>query len=126
LGTRTYSAHIAATNNSRRSFRYWADDSVNSVLYDILRDTPQGWKALGSFRCGVGLTEHTLLPSKGLTFEAALGSNGRFKIGFTYLDSRTPNGIWRRFPSWVTQRVPWAKPWDTATSDVIDVRGPGT
>src|SRR5437763_415258 len=69
LGSRNYvSALIAATNNSKRSFTYWAEDSANSVRYDILHETPQGWEVVGISRCGIGLTKHTLLRLSGAYF----------------------------------------------------------
>ena len=127
LGCRTYiRALIGVTNNSSRSFTYLADDSVKGVEYEILRETPESWMAPRGFRCGTGLTQQPLLPSQGITFEAFIGSAERCKVEFSYYDGRKPNPIWQRLPAWMTQRVPWARPWRTATTDVIDLRGPRT
>lgn len=127
VGSRTYvSAVIAVTNNSDQTFTYSARGLSHLVEYEILRQTPQGWKAPGSFRCGTGLTRHALLPRHGFTFEAVVDSNTPCKIEFGYSDGRQPNQIWYRLPSWLTQRVPWFSPWRTATTEPIDLSKPRT
>lgn len=126
FGSRTYiEALIAVTNNSSRSFTYSGLIGLpQRVSYEILRETPQGWKAPGGFRCGMGLTRHTLSPGQGFTFEAIVDSDKPCKVEFAYSDGRKPSRIWQRLPSWLSQRLPWSSPWRSATTEPIDLRGP--
>jgi hypothetical protein len=126
-GSRTYvRALVAVTNNGSRPLTYWARDPARFVEYEILRETPQGWKAPTGWRCGTGLMEHTLSPRQGFIFEAIVDSDKRCKVEFTYSDGKTPSRIWQRLPSWLRQRLPWSSPWRTATTEPIDSREPRT
>ncbi len=127
-GSRTFvCAVIAVTNNSDQKFVYSARGGLaRFVEYEILRQTPQGWKAPGGFRCGTGITRHELLPGQGFTFEAVVDSNTPCKVEFGFSNGRQPNQIWYRLPSWLTQRLPWFSPWRTVTTEPIDLRAPRT
>lgn len=124
-GSRTYArALVAVTNNSRRSFRYLALGSASSVDYEILGETPQGWKATDGFHCGTGLRQYTLSPGQGFAFEAGVEFGKPCKVEFSYSDSRATSPVWQRLPSWLMERLPWLSPWRTAVTDPIGLRGP--
>jgi hypothetical protein len=110
-------ATIAVTNKGSQVFTYWARGSC--VDYEVLREGRHGWEAPGLLRCGVGLQQQTLAPGQGIVFEAVGECDKRWKVEFTYSDGRKPNRLWERLPSWLTERLPWASPWRTATTDPI-------
>jgi hypothetical protein len=124
LGRRTYvCAVVAVTNVSTQPFTYLAFSS-RFADYTILHQTAYGWKEPDSgFGCGTGLESCPLPPSQGFTFEAVVPTDKVCKVAFDYWDGRTPNPIWDKLPYWVAQRLPWATPWRTVTTEAIDLRG---
>ena len=116
-------AMIGVTNNRNRSFTYLGY-SARRVEYEVLSETPEGWKAPLGFRCGAGLMPQTLSPGQGFTFEAIVNADERCKVQFMYSNGTTPSRVWQRLPSWLTQKLPWSSPWRTATTEPIDLREP--
>lgn len=123
MGAPTYVVvRIATTNNSSQPLEYLAMGSIEFVDYEVLSETPEGWKAPGGFKCGTGLVLHTLRPRQGLIFEAAVPTTNRCRIQFSYSRGRSANPLWRRLPLWLRDKLPWLAPWRDALTEPIDLR----
>lgn len=116
-------AHVSVANRGQRPVKYWAIGSAQKVEYEILRETSQGWKAPGGFRCGTGLTQHTLSPNQEVIFEAVVESDRRIKVEFGYFDDDVMSRVWMRLPSWMQERLPWWSPWRSAVTAPVDFGG---